>query len=66
MNWNQFLNAVRESYNFWEDEETLTKLQDAFYNTEKDVENEGNEELDQDGWWEIAIINIEQLGFEVK
>lgn len=66
MNWNQFLNEARKSYNFWEDEETLTKLQDAFYNTEKDVENEGNEELDQDGWWEIAIINIEQLGFEVK
>ena len=62
MDWKTFLKTVRENFNFWEDEETLTKLQDAFYNTEKDVENEGNEELDSDGWWEIAVINIEQVG----
>jgi len=57
-----FVGFVTENFNVKSDfaEKNLEKLQDAFYNTEKDVENNGDADLNIDGWWEIALINLEE------
>lgn len=62
MDFQTFVGLVTENFNVKPDftDKNLAKLQEAFYNTEKDVENNGDADLNIDGWWEIAVINLEE------
>lgn len=57
MKYEDFKKSVEASFDtsVYEPEARERVLQEIFRDTEKAVEHNGDENLDQDGWWEIAM-----------
>lgn len=56
MDYETFKKSVEENFGTPYTAEQMEQIcQEVFRDTEKAVEGNGDENLDQDGWWEIAM-----------